>query len=98
MDSPPVPTTKTHRRSRWVSTSHNQKATNLIISSSEIAALDHESADTGTEGTLRSNYRSLFMWKSCAHFLMIRWKPLSLYHKGFPDLPMPFSPVQSAPV
>jgi hypothetical protein len=75
-----------------------ERATKLTISSSEIATLDHKSADTGTEGTLRSNYRSLFMWQSCAHFLMIRWKPLSLYHRGFPDWPMPFSPVQSAPV
>jgi hypothetical protein len=42
--------------------------------------------------------RTVFMWQSCAHFLMTRWKPLSLYHNGFPDSPMPFSPVQSAPV
>jgi hypothetical protein len=77
----------------------NEKAEKLTISSGEVATLDHKSADTGTEGTLRSNYKVILsMWQSCAHFLMTRWKPLSLYHNGFPDLPMPFSPVQSAPV
>src|SRR6266436_8698556 len=70
----------------------------LTISRSEIATLDHKSADAGTESTLRSRSGHVFMWQSCAHFLMTRWKPLSLYHSAFPDLPMPFSPVQSAPV
>ena len=59
MDSPPVPATKRIGDQGGRLDPIIERRTKLTISSSEIATLDHEPADTGTEGMLRSNYKDI---------------------------------------
>jgi hypothetical protein len=46
----------------------------------------------------RSLFNALLASGVSAYPLPTKWKEEPLYHRGFPDVPIPFSPVHSAPV